>query len=115
VQLEQPKPVAPVSPQRLERSSYAEQSQRRVPSGESNRQTSSGSKVLTGAAIASAAGIVGHTILSGDKTKDKDLKLSRAEEKARREERERREAEEEAERKKKLIDAEYEEYLRSVR
>lgn len=118
VQLEQPKPVAPVSPQRLERSSYAEQSERRVPSGESNRQTSSGSKVLTGAAIASAAGIVGHTILSEDKKKDKDLKLARAEEKARREERERREAkeeEEEAERKKKLIDAEYEEYLRSVR
>lgn len=121
VLLEQPKPVAPVSPQRLERSSYAAQSERRVPSDGSNRQTSSGSKVLTGAALASAAGIVGHTILSEDKNKDKELRLARAEEKARREERERREAEEEeeeeeeAERKRKLIDAEYEEYLRSMR
>lgn len=115
VQLEQPKPVNPVSPQRLERSSYATQSERRVPSGESNRQTSSGSKVLTGAALASAAGIVGHTIISKDEKKEKELTLARAEEKARREERERREAEEEEERKRKLIDAEYEEYLRSMR
>lgn len=127
VQLEQPKPVAPVSPERLERSSYSEKHDRKV-SGAKDRKTSSGGKILTGAALATAAGVVGNTILSDNKAKG--FKRIRAEEDFRRDERrdssrqdrlladnreqERREEEEE-ERKRKLIDAEYEAYLESMR
>ena len=127
VQLEQPIPVAPISPERLERSSYSEKHDRKVSSSKADRKTSSGGKILTGAALASAAGVIGHTILSDDK--GKSVKHTRAqEERLRREahrdaaeqdrrvteERERDQAEEE-ERKKNQIDAEYEEYLQSIR
>lgn len=126
VQLEQPTPVAPVSPERLERSSHYHKPERKV-SGGKDRKTSSGGKILTGAALATAAGVVGHTILSDDKVKDK--KRARAEDESRHddhrdstkrdrraaEERERRDKEEEEERRKRQIDAEYEEYLESMR
>lgn len=128
VQLEQPRPVAPVSPERLERSSRSAEKHDRVVSGGKDRKTSSGGKILTGAALAATAGVVGNTILSDNKVKES--KRARAEEDSRRDKRresskqdrrlaekrepERREEDEE-ERKRRLIDAEYEEYLESMR
>lgn len=127
VQLEQPRPVAPVSPERLERSSYSEK-HNRVVSGGKDRKTSSGGKILTGAALAATAGVVGNTILSDNKvkeskraraeedtTRDKHREFSKQDRRlAEKREPERREEDEE-ERKRRLIDAEYEEYLESMR
>lgn len=128
VELEQPKPVAPVSPERLERSSHSDKHDRKVSAGK-DREASSGDKVLTGAALAAIAGVVGHTILSDDRPKKS--KRSRAGEEAGREghrdsakwdkrvaeerELERQKEKNEKERRRKLMDAEYEEYLPSMR